>query len=360
MRQNVKLLRTLLLGSLLVGLYMILVIAFHLHGGPPSKLWNENGVILNKIEGDGRIPFSNFHFGGLNQHAWYGRCITSFEQLCSYPIFPKGPDARDFAKNVNITSLANEVDGLRLLGFLRPVVTGEYIFVLMSNGLAEVWLSSNRNWKNARKIAYATPSKAATDKLGFGELTTQISHSIPLAAKQTYYFEVIYAYKGVHSSSASLIQLAWKRPDKKAFEIIDRTFFLPYTNDIDKAKMKVYDDNLPDVLACAPLRQTIANEYMRPEKLPVLENTDVNKALDFCEYRPSYLLDPAKLDNFKPYSGVRLHLHKTVSFPYPDVYGVISNKKVREYFKAEAPLAQQEARSVVVRYMEALKKRYPG
>lgn len=172
MRQNVKLLRTLLLGSLLVGLYMILVIAFHLHGGPPSKLWNENGVTLNTIEGDGRIPFSNFQFGGVNQHAWYGHCITSFEQLCSYPIFPKGPDARDFAKNVNITSLANEVDGLRLLGFLRPIVTGEYIFVLMSNGFAEVWLSSNRNWKNARKIAYATPSKATSDKLGFGELTT--------------------------------------------------------------------------------------------------------------------------------------------------------------------------------------------
>ena len=57
-------------------------------------------------------------------------CLMSLEQLCNFPIFPKAPDKRSLVNNVNISLSANEVDGLRLLGFLQPNVTGEYFSLL--------------------------------------------------------------------------------------------------------------------------------------------------------------------------------------------------------------------------------------
>lgn len=88
------------------------------------------------------------------------------------------------------------------------------------------------------------------DPTNFEGLNSQISKSIRLSARKTYYIEVIYA-RGIQKISGPLIQIAWKRPHENVFEIIDKSFFSPYTNDSDKAKMKVYDDDLPDVLACA-------------------------------------------------------------------------------------------------------------
>ena len=355
MQSKATLVKVLFFGTLFVGLYVLLVVV-SLHDKPSFKNWTMDELSVNAIESDEAIQLGSIQFKGLNQHAWQGHCQISFEQLCNFPIFPKAPDSRNFAKSVNITSSLDGIDGLRLLGFLRPNATGKYHFLVTSNGFAEVWLSTNKNWKNAQQVACDKPSEKTPTILA---LKSQISNSIRLIANQTYYIEVIYA-RGIQKSEGPFIQVAWKIPDKRDFEIIDRTFFLPYTNDSGKAKMKVYDENLPEVLACASLQQTIANKYMRPEKLSYLESTDVNKALDFCEYRPSFLLSPANLRGFRPYHGVRVHAHKTYSFPYPNVHGVMRNERVPEGFKAENPLDEQEARWVAIRYMEALEAKYPG
>ena len=60
-------------------------------------------------------------------------CLISLKQLCNFPIFPKAPDKRSLVKNVYISLSASEVDGLQLLGFLQPNVTGEYLFPVTSN-----------------------------------------------------------------------------------------------------------------------------------------------------------------------------------------------------------------------------------
>ena len=60
-------------------------------------------------------------------------CLISLEQVCNFPIFPKGPDKRSLVKNVYISLSASEVDGLQLLGFLQQNVTGEYLFPVTSN-----------------------------------------------------------------------------------------------------------------------------------------------------------------------------------------------------------------------------------
>ena len=357
MLRKARLVKVLFFGTLFVGLYIVLVLVTLLPNDRCSfKTRERDESSVNAIEGDETFQLGNIQINALNQHTWQGHCQTSFEQLCNYPIFPKAPDSRDLAQSVNIASSLDGVDGLRLLGFLRPNATGKCHFLLASNGFAEVWLSADKNWRNAKQIAYTKPSVKTPKKPA---LDSQISNDVHLVASQTYFIEVIYA-RGIQRNRAPFIKVTWKRPDQKYFETIDRTFFLPYTNDSGKAKMKVYDDDLPDVLACVQLRQKSANKYMGPEVLPYLKSTEVDKALDFCEYRPTYLLNPANLRGFRRYHGVRAHTRKTYSFPYPNVRGVMRNGRVREWFKAENPLNEQEARQVVIRYMEALEAKYPG
>lgn len=351
-----RLVRVLLLANATVGLYVIIIAAFHFGLLP----FQSNESLAKTVEHQKTLIHpENIQIKGLNQHIWEKNCQISLEQLCSYPIFPKAPDKRSFAETANFTSTDNEVDGLRLLGFLRPNETGEYLFFIASNGFAEVWLSTNRDWKNGEKIAHVMPrEEKSRPNFDFGAMKSMFSQSVRLLSRQTYYIEIIYA-GGSQSKSGALIQVAWKRPDSSGFEIIDEAFLTPFTNDSVKAKMKVYDDDLPDVHACALLRLKFANKYMRSETLSFLESTAVNRALDFCEYRPGYVLKPASLRGFKQYDGVKVHTHKTFSFPYVNVDGIAKNQRAQRFF-AENPLEEKEAWSVVNRYMVALEDNYPG
>ena len=72
------------------------------------------------------------------------------------------------------------------------------------------------------------------------------------------------------------------------------------------------------VLACA----LAALNSSKTETLPMLQSVYVNKGLNFCEYTPSYLLDPAKVANFGRYRGVYRHAHKIFTFPNTEVEGV--------------------------------------
>ena len=87
---------------------------------------------------------------------------------------------------------------------------------------AEVWLSSSHYWKNGRKIEYTKPIN--TTVMGF----VTVDHKLPtnrvkLFSGHKYYVEIIYS-RGEQSEGQSLIQLAWKRPDRTAFELTQREF----------------------------------------------------------------------------------------------------------------------------------------
>ena len=348
----------------LVGVYVILVF-FSISGRPSSKptelfeLFQRTEAAKNVLDAAKYLlvnvdkndtETSNLKIvrflKGLNQHTWEKNCQKSLEHLCNFPIFPKAPDIRSIADNVDITSSTKEVDGIRLLGYLKPNVTGEFLFSVKSNGFVEVWLGKSTSWGEGTKIAQY-PAKPEESSLG-----------VKLLAYKKYYIDIVYARGG--ENNGAQIQLLWKRPDLTDFEVIDGQYFAPYKNDSDKARMKVYDDDLPDVLACASLRLKFANKHMKSETTSYLESAAVSKALNFCEYKPSYLLDPANLVGFGQYHGVYRHAHKTYSFPYSNVDGIARNPAPGPAFMAENPLEEQEARSVVDKYITALEKSYDG
>ena len=335
-----------------VSLYVVMVV-FSISGRGRSTIHPTEMVLIQteevRMENEPTTEAKIVYFlKGLNQHTWTKNCQKSLEQLCNFPIFPNAPDSRSIVKNVNITSSVKDVDGIRLLGFLRPNVTGEYLFTVASNGVVEVWLSKSISWKDGAKVAHYPTKPQESSKLG-----------VKLAAHSTYYIDILYA-SGSENNDGAQIQLSWKRPDKNAFEAIDGQFFGRYKNDSDKARMKVYDDDLPDVLACESLRLQFANKHMKPETTAYLESSAVSKALNSCEYKPSYLLDPANIVGFGQYHGVNRHAHKTYSFPYSNVDGIARNTAAGPAFMAENPLEEQEARSVVERYIAALEKSYAG
>ena len=354
-----------------VGLWVILVVIYLLNRqeissnvtlilGTSDKLLISNPDIYN-IELDVDIK-SEVTLHGLNRHSWEKFCQSSLEQICNYPIFPKAPDAREYIPNVNIISERGRLDRvIRLLGYIRPNASGEHQFLLTSNGLAEVWLSPNANWTGAQRIAYIRSQSSPLKKMSFEGIKSQISDSVKLAAKRRYYFELIYIQSQSNATrSKHLIQVAWKRPDSRRFEIIDNKFFLLYTKDIDKAKLKILDDELPKAPTCAQSRTTFANMHLRPEALPYLEKTAVDEALPICDYKPSYLLDPANLPrDFKHYRGVRRYVQKTYTYPFQSLNGVIKSKTANKAFIAGYPLNEKEALTVVTNYFNALKRMYP-
>lgn len=303
-------------------------------------------------------------FHGLNKHSWERYCQSHLEQLCNYPIFPKAPDKRTYVPNADIDSEVAKFDeAIRLLGYVQPNASGDHQFLVASNGLAEVWLSPNANWRNAKRIAYIRPQylRSPLKRMSFEGIKSQISDSVNLVARRKCYFEVIYIQSQDNITRGKHFQIAWKRPDSRRFEIIDRKFFSLYTEDMDKAKLKVLDDELPEALTCVQSRTKSANIHMRPETLPHLKRTAVDKALPTCEYKPSYLLDPANLPrDFKHYRGVHKHVQKTYTYPFQSLNGVITPKKIHKAFIAENPLNEKEALSVITKYIEALKRTNSG
>ena len=256
------------------------------------------------------------------------------------------------------------MDGHRLIGYLLPNLSGEYNFAVVSNGFSEVWLSPIKSWRAAKQVAYISPQDAPSTikKWDFESLKSQISTRIHLKARKRYFIEIIYSV-GARKTGEKFLQVAWKRPGKSMFEIIDGESLSLYTNDSEKAQYKMLDDELPDAHCCAKYRKFYANKYMKPAIYPSLENTAVNRTLDFCDYRPSYLLEPDnfhELSKFQIYNGVTKHVHQTRSFPYSNIDGVVRNQKAHSAFWAENPLEEQEAWSVVEKYIEAMEERYPG
>ena len=297
---------------------------------------------------------------GLNVHTWeFGRCRITLEQLCNHPMFPKSPDTKHFVSIADINSAVDKNFGaLRLLGYLRPNVTGVYQFMVASNGLAEVWLSLSANWKDAKRIAYIESPSVET-KLATARQKSQISSPVSLVEGKKYYIEVIYV-QGNLKKSERLIQVSWKQTDSSGFELIDKASFSPYTNDIKKYRFEVYDDELPEASSCTNLPGRYANKYMRPETLPYLERAAVDKVLAVCDYRPSYVLDPEYLPlEFEKYHGVKRHVRKAYIHPALNITGVAFPGKNEQMFVPEYPLNEKEAFSVVGKYFEALSRTFP-
>ena len=75
----------------------------------------------------------------------------------------------------------------RMMGWLVPPVTGDYVFWIAADDMAELWLSTNDHPANRAILCFVTYHTEPRQWTAYPE---QESEPIPLVAGQAYYFEV--------------------------------------------------------------------------------------------------------------------------------------------------------------------------
>ena len=304
---------------------------------------------------------------GLNQHVWDKNCLKTIESLCNFPIFPNAPDKRQVIYRTEITEPKDSTtDAHRIFGFVQPNLTGDYQFAVASNGYAEVWLSESANWSIAKEITHfklfgrIDTSTSVTGRT-FNVSRKQISSRIYLKAETRYYIEIVYAL-GIQSKGEYFLRVSWKQPQESNFVVIESDSLFPFKNDSEAGKQRIYDDELPNAKSCNKdgANQGYKNKHMTMDqkKIPFLEHTSMSKVLPSCEYRPSYLPDAATLKGFRQYHGVYKHVKRIHTFPFSFPEGIVLESEHEIYSFDQVPLQEEEARSVVERYMDSLKKSY--
>jgi len=250
-------------------------------------------------------------------------------------VFPRAPDSRQLVNKTVIANNHTHAEGIRLFGFISPDESGFYLFKVQF-GSAEVWLSHNENWRDARKVL-------DTENQPKKEL--RVSGKTALVGGNKYFIEAV----STCFHKRNKIQLLWKTPMSSAFEIVNGSYLSHYVDDTGWNQSLVYDDLLPDSLVCESRRNNRTYFMAQPE-ISYLSHEEVEDILPSCEYNPSYTV------NYKMsrYEAVTWRVVHSFIYPFPE------HMDLRDQKGWIFPLGENEARKVVDVFTESLHKRMPG
>ena len=280
--------------------------------------------------------------GHLNLHLWSETCARDLNILCNFPMFPNAPDNRLLLNKTEVARNSTKADiglSLRLFGFIVPDTSGLYLFIIEFCRSAEVWLSHNENWKNARKIW-------DTEKLSQEKKDFAVFDEIELMAGRKYFIEVVATCFRLRSK----IQLLWKTPMSSSFEVINGTFLSHYTDDRDLNNSKIYDDLLPDSPVCTS-RRNKTTYFQVQQEISYLSHDEVKDVLPYCDYNASYTVKK----RLKKYHAIKFYRVNTYVYPFPE-HPRLQNR-IRGY---RHPLDEDEALTVVRIFVELLERKLTG
>jgi hypothetical protein len=101
----------------------------------------------------------------------------------------------------------------RARGYVKPTVSGAYVFNVTGDDYTELWLSTTNRSTNISKIAHHYGYTGVTE---YTKYPTQTSVSINLQAGQLYYIEL----RHFEGGGGDFYQVQWKKPDATTFSII--------------------------------------------------------------------------------------------------------------------------------------------
>ncbi|MES2476224.1 MAG: PA14 domain-containing protein [Verrucomicrobiota bacterium] len=131
-----------------------------------------------------------------------GQAVTELTNSLHYP---HTRDETGFAQNFEAPANVADNYGQRLSGFLVPPSTGNYTFWIASDDGSELWLSSNADPANKRKICQVNGAVGVRSWTSQGN---QQSAVIPLVAGQYYYVEALHKEGG----GGDHVAVAWQGP----------------------------------------------------------------------------------------------------------------------------------------------------
>ncbi|XP_017350128.1 beta-1,4-N-acetylgalactosaminyltransferase 3 [Ictalurus punctatus] len=294
-----------------------------------SDFWDTSEDLQSMEMIQNRLPKWKPEFlGQVNMHIFEDWCGGSVDQLRKDELFPLFPHSRTTIKRLAVYP-GWENYGLRIFGYIHPVISGEYIFAIASDDNSEFWLSSNESTKNLKLMAYL--GKAGNEWAAPGEyekFASQISEPVALSKKQKYYFEIIYK----QSEEMDHVEIAWRlNKEDSNFEVITSEYLSLYS---DESSLLAVDNII--------IPQTAASQRLRPDpisnsevdmvkedprdtsyKIPLLQESHLENIFPKCDYYPIYIYENSTIER---YDGVN---HVRYSSVYPNDYTRLANEDIK-------------------------------
>lgn len=167
---------------------------------------------------EGTNPESCAGTGKIQQERWTGISGTS---IASIPVNQPPASITDLTLFEGPANIGDNY-GRRIRGYICAPVSGAYIFWISSNDNSELWLSTDANATNRRRIAYVT---GYTNVREWSKYTTQKSAAISLVANQKYYIEALHK-EGVGSDH---VAVGWQLPNGTQERPIPGIRLIPFT-----------------------------------------------------------------------------------------------------------------------------------
>ncbi len=163
--------------------------------------------------------------GAILREIWTGIPGGDIRDLLEHPDYPAKPAHRDLLKTFETPVIETNNFGCRLVGYLHPPVTGNYMFWIASGGDATLWLSPDDDPSRTVAVASAPGGllRAWDAPGGLSDVARPQSPKIPLVAGRCYFIQVV--QKTV--SGSSYLAVAWQPPDGQR-QVISGEFLSPF------------------------------------------------------------------------------------------------------------------------------------
>ena len=252
----------------------------------PSDFINTQAVYSNRV---GNKLFTNTKRGSLNVYVWRDMCSDSIDVLKSKLGFPYNPWRKSFTKSVNIYTL--ESSGQRIFGYIFPPISGRYKFKISYYGSVDVWISPDSLPSNAVQCMLSQQNTIhQIYRMLFSKNHKVEYFTASLVAGSKQYIEIMHA-----TSSEAVLELQWKKPQSRVYELISSQFLFPYHDDsnIEIVPESYYPPPIPMHI---PSAQMILLMHPKDARNSVfsLPTVDINaleedRVFPSCVYRPAYL-----------------------------------------------------------------------
>jgi PA14 domain len=123
---------------------------------------------------------------GLLQETWNGIPGTAVADLIGNPAYPNSPSTRAYTTLFEIPTNVADNYGTRVRGYVTPPTTGNYTFWISGNDNCDLWLSTDANPANTRRIAFVP---VYTSPRQWTKYPEQQSVVIALTGGQRYFIE---------------------------------------------------------------------------------------------------------------------------------------------------------------------------
>jgi len=154
---------------------------------------------------------------------------NAVQYVPSFPSFPHRPSSNAILKRFEAPADLGEYYLTRMRGYLCPPETGEYTFWIASDNSSELWLSTDNDPRNKRKIA-SLARYSWVNPREWSRYPSQRSEPVFLKAGERYYIEAIHE----QATLAGHLAIAWAGPSLPQ-SIIDHRHLTPWVENASQA-----------------------------------------------------------------------------------------------------------------------------